>query len=62
MIKRLILKTYEADYDQFDELEQGSLLRLDDLEIKSVSFYYLLCLFSVFNFLAHFVVDEVTSR
>ncbi len=36
MIKRLILKTYEADYDQFDELEQGSLLRLDDLEIKSV--------------------------
>ncbi len=41
MIKRLILKTYEADYDQFDELEQGSLLRLDDLEIKSVSFYHI---------------------
>ena len=30
MIKRLILKTYEADYYQFDELE-----------IKSVSFYHI---------------------
>lgn len=41
MISRLTLKVYEADNDQFGELEEGSLLRLDDLEIKEVSFYHI---------------------
>lgn len=39
MINRLVLKVYEMDFDQFEDFEQGSLIKLEDLEIKSVSFY-----------------------
>ena len=41
MINRLILKVYEADYEQFEELQDGNLLKLDDLEIVEISFYHI---------------------